>query len=45
MPHFKISDKGWFLFMCEIGRKIYFTNFSIKYKVIIYGKMEALRYG
>lgn len=29
--------------MCEIGRKnLLLLTFSIKYKVIIYGKMEAL---
>ena len=30
-------------FLCEIGRKKFtLPTFSIKYKVIIYGKMEAL---
>ena len=30
-------------FLCEIGRKnLLLLTFSIKYKVIIYGKMEAL---
>ena len=32
-----------FSFLCEIGRKKFtLLTFSIKYKVIIYGKMEAL---
>ena len=46
MPNFlKISDKGWksFLFCVKsVGKNLLLLTFSIKYKVIVYGKMEAL---